>query len=317
MPEKQYLKNIIGADAIKKQITFYLKNFETTGIFKNLLIIGGRGTGKSKLALEISRHLVDSKTKKIRKLIQINCASLTSLDDFFKIVEEHLVDGEVSCHFDEAEQLDKNIAIALLDILAVNSGYKNSYIYQNETYIFDFRKLSFIFSTTNPEKLLEPLVDRLEVVSIPPYKKDDLTKILAHNLNGYKFSNEVLEELASVARGNPRASVKLAQNIDGFLKRNNQTYLDLEDVKKLYQELSVLPLGLTQTELEILRVLKINRNCSLTHLAAALGENVQAVRRFSETFLLKNNLIEISSIKGRNLSTNGAKYLKQLEEIGL
>ena len=312
--QKEYLKGVIGIDAIKRQVIFYIKNFETTGIFKNCLVVGAKGTGKTHLIREMARHLTERNSGRIRKFVEINCASLKNLNEFFVIVNEHISNCECTIYFDESEELDKEISIALLSILEVNEQKRTQYVYQGETHVFDFRNVSFIFSTTDPQKMLNPLIDRLEVINVPAYNIKDLAEIVSNNLKNVKMDNEALNSLASVTRGNPRSCVKLSDNIKDYLKRKQKTDLGLEDCKKIYQELSIYPLGLNQSELQILETLKSNSRCSLTRLAAILGGSTQMIRRFDETFLLKNGLIEISPSRGRELTGKGANYLRILKE---
>ncbi|MDO8609274.1 MAG: Holliday junction DNA helicase RuvB C-terminal domain-containing protein [bacterium] len=310
--EKEYLRGVIGIEPIKKQISFYLRNFETTGIFKNLLVVGAKGVGKTKIIRETAKHLVNKNTKKIRKLIEINCASLKNLSEFIDIVSEHIVDCENTVYLDESEELDRDISIALLSILEINEQKRTQFVYGGGTYVFDFRRVSFIFSTTDPQKMLSPLVDRLEVVNLPAYDLNDLGKIVAHNLLNIQIDEQTLENLATVTRGNPRSCIKLTDNIKDYLKRINKDILSLQDCKKIYSELSIFPLGLNQSEVQILQTLKHNP-CSLTRLAAILGGSTQMIRRFDETFLLKTGLIEIIP-KGRKLTPRGLGYLKSLQE---
>jgi Holliday junction resolvasome RuvABC ATP-dependent DNA helicase subunit len=317
MDEKQYLRDVIGIEPIKNQLIFHIKNFETTGIFRNLLLVGSKGNGKSLLARAIARHLTEGKSNRIRKFIELNCAAIPTLNDFINVISEHLIDCEGTIYFDEAEELSKEVGIALLTILNINEEKKNTFTYNGEEYLFDFREISFIFSTTNPEKLLAPLVDRLELVNLPTYKVSELSGIISKNLGNIKFSPEVLENLSHVARGNPRSCVKLTDNIKDYLKRINKNYLSIDDCKEIYKQLSVFPLGLNQSEIQILETLKSNPNCSLSRLAAILGGSVQMIRRFDETYLLKCGLLEISGARGRNLTSRGITYLKKLQELEL
>lgn len=314
---ENYLNDIVGIEPIKKQLIFHLRNFEATGIFRNLLFVGSKGNGKSKLAREVARHLVNKKTGMIRKFVELNCAAIPLLSDLMSVVSEHLVDCEATIYLDEAEELSKEVSIALLTILNNTEKKKNIFVYNGEEYVFDFRKLTFLLSTTNPEKMSAPLIDRLELVNLPSYKISELAEIISKNLNGIRFSEEALENLASVARGNPRSCVKLTDNIKDYLKRTGKTNLNIDDCHNIYNELSVFPLGLNQSEIQILDTLKHNPNCSLSRLAAILGGSTQMIRRFDETYLLKCGLLEISGARGRNLTNRGLTYLKKLEELSV
>ena len=315
--EKEYLDGVIGIDTVKSQLTFHIRNYEATGVWHPLLITGAKGSGKNHLTTAIFKHIKDSKTDLIRKFITVNCSTLQTLEDFFNIVTEHLADGETSILFDECEQLKKDspVALALLTILAPNISNKNTFHYCNEDYEFSFKKTAFIFATNEPQKVNAALVDRLQVISIPSYRLSDLAKIVAINLPKYKIENKTLEKIASITRYNPRAAVKTAQNIDGYLQRYNKRHLQENDWQNICKELSILPMGLNHKELEILNILHDNPGSSLTKVSSILGDSTEAVRQFSESYLLKNNLMQITTGRGRELTVGGRKYLRQLKKM--
>ena len=81
---------------------------------------------------------------------------------------------------------------------------------------------------------------------------------------------------------------------------------------ELVKILSVHPLGLNVTEIQLLRILKDNKDCSLTNLSAKTGISKQAVQRDFEIYLQKHSLMEITTA-GRNITAKGLDYLKLLD----
>lgn len=316
----EYLKEIVGIKPVKKQVSLYLDIFNATGYFKNLLLVGAKGTGKTKLAREIGKELISKKTGKPRDFYEINCASLSGIKElFFEIGDIILQEEEATFYFDECEQLSKDIGLALLSILEVKNeeAKVNEFKFNELDYFFNFGKVTFIFATTNAEKMLEPLVDRLELVNIPAYEEVELMAILDHYLDTVQVDRDVLKNLSGVVRGNPRACVKLTKNIKGYLEVKNKNKFTLEDCKELYFKLSIYPMGLNYSEVQILQILRDTPNCSLTRLGAKTGKNVQMLRRFEEVYLQKAGLIEIRQSLGRNLTTAGSNYLRELKKQGL
>jgi len=314
------LSEVIGLEPIKKQIMFHLDAQKKTGFFENLLLVGGKGTGKTLIARSIGKALLDDRTGFPRRFIEINCADLGSVNELFCSPMGSLVRRgcEATFYFDECEELNRGVSIALLSILEVKSDHKKktSYNHDGEEFVFDWSKQSFIFSTTNPEKMLEPLVDRLEVINIPAYGQKELKEILAYHLRDLDVQDDALESLASVSRGNPRACVKLARKIKKSALISGQKTVSPKECLQLYRNLSIYPLGLTFSEVQILTTLLKNPNCSLTRLGAITGKNIQMLRRFEEVFLQKRGLIEIRTAAGRNITPAGREYLDSLKKEG-
>ena len=138
-----------------------------------------------------------------------------------------------------------------------------------------------------------------------------LGRIVAMNIGEIEFEKDVLLDVAPILRGNARAAQKIADNFLIKLKgRTKFTFKDWEEYKKTF---NVLPLGLSEGELKILRILKECKECSLTNLAAKTGLTVEAIRRDAELYLQKQSLIEIRQ-RGRALTAKGTRYLREMKE---
>ncbi len=105
---------------------------------------------------------------------------------------------------------------------------------------------------------------------------------------------------------------KMGENIKRYMVAHDEEFLTHNQWREIAERLSIKPLGLENTEIKILKVLQRNPNCSLTRVAANLELTPECVRSHFESFLLKNNLIEISK-RGQNLTELGHEYLKSLQ----
>jgi len=105
----------------------------------------------------------------------------------------------------------------------------------------------------------------------------------------------------------------MANKIESYLKTKSENIFTKEDWKTLKQKLSILPLGLNQTELRVLQTLKAKTEMTLTNLSAVTGMTRSSLQKDFEIWLLKNNLIQIVE-KGRMLTVKGHEYLKLYEE---
>jgi len=153
-------------------------------------------------------------------------------------------------------------------------------------------------------------MDRLERVDLEEYTLEEMGKIVSLNLD-IKIDAKALEDISSVLRGNARAAQKMAQKIESYCEQNNTKAFKLEDWKKLSNILSIYPLGLNITEILLLNILKDNKDCSLTNLAAKTGISKHAVQRDFEIYLQKHSLMDITTA-GRNITAKGLEYLKKL-----
>ena len=156
-------------------------------------------------------------------------------------------------------------------------------------------------------------MDRLERIELEDYTHSDLADIVKLNIGDeISFEGNVLKEVAPILRGNARAAQKITDNFLLQLKgRDRFTYKDWKDYKATF---NVLPLGLSEGELKIMRILKVSKECSLTNLAAKTGLTVEAIRKDSETYLLRQNLLEIRQ-RGRALTPAGVRYLRDLKGL--
>ena len=83
---------------------------------------------------------------------------------------------------------------------------------------------------------------------------------------------------------------------------------DAGDWVKLKHALGIMPLGLNDIEIQILKALRGRKDCSLTNLSAKVGLTAQCIRQDFEMYLQKTNLMSIST-GGRSLTGEGEEYL--------
>ena len=128
-------------------------------------------------------------------------------------------------------------------------------------------------------------------------------------MKGIKFEKGVLDDVATVLRGNARAAQKMANNMKTYLQAKNSKKFTNKDWAIMRDELGILPLGVNRIELIVLNALKEKKECSLTHLAAKTGLTPQCLRQDFEMYLQKMNLMEITT-SGRALTKTGHDYLE-------
>jgi|TARA_R110000824_G_scaffold352371_2_gene539429 Holliday junction DNA helicase RuvB len=273
------------------------------------MFVAPKGCGKTTMAKATARRL--KSINKDKKYFEINCSTLKNVKQFFnQIVIPYMQDREATILFDECSEIPKDVTMALLTILNPNPDHQTSFSFEDYTVDFDFRQLSFMFATTETQSVFHALMDRLERVDLEEYSLSEMGEIVGMNLD-LKIEAKALQNISSVLRGNARAAQKMAQKIESYCEMNNTKVFKDSDWKKLSNILSIFPLGLNTTEILLLNILKDNKDCSLTNLAAKTGISKHAVQRDFEIYLQKHSLMDITTA-GRNITAKGLDYLKKL-----
>jgi Holliday junction resolvasome RuvABC ATP-dependent DNA helicase subunit len=323
-------EKIIGQEAAKKKALFYLGSYLHTRIFPNTIITAPKGQGKTTLAREIAKGLPlfndegkiveepDPKTngksnRIVRKdFVEVNCSTLKNLKQFINsVLIKYVVGKRVTVFFDEASEIPKDISMALLTILNPNPEGRTVFAYEEYVCDFDFREQTFIFATSEPQKVFHALIDRLERIDLEEYTFDDLAKIVQKGAKEVKFENAALANISTVLRGNARAAQMMADKVKQFLRGREE--FSSKDWKQLRDHLGIYPLGLNAGEIAVLRHLEAtNEGTSLTCLSSKTGLTREALQRDYEMHLMRHNLLEITT-SGRVITAKGRDYLAMLQ----
>ena len=302
--------DIVGQDKAKKKLQFFHRGYEASGIIPHLMFIAPKGCGKTTLAKAIGRQLKSSETGKTKRFLEINCSTIKNVKQFFnQVIVPHVANKECTILFDEASELPKDVTMMLLTCLNPNENNRNEFAYEDYVVDFDFRIHSFLFATTEAHKIFHALMDRCERVDLEEYSYNQLGTIIARQMKGIKFEKGVLDDVATVLRGNARAAQKMANNMKTYLQAKKSKKFSKKDWLIMKDELGILPLGVNRIELIVLNALKEKKECSLTHLAAKTGLTPQCLRQDFEMYLQKMNLMEITT-SGRALTKTGHDYLE-------
>lgn len=310
-----YFDEMIGQSKTKKVLGFYIDAFEKTEILPHMFIVGQRGQGKTMLATQVAKNLHSKTLGHVKPMLTINCATLKNVRQFVEdIVLRYVRDQHMTLFFDEVHELPESIQTCMLTVLNPNKNNINTLRFEDYNIEFDFSKISFIFATTDPQKVITPFKDRCRMVHMEEYKYDELGEIMEGNTEGLEFDQETLRDIASVCRGNARNATLMAKdNIMQYAARYNISFIDMEVWGKVKDILGILPLGLENTELQILEVLRERKFCSLTNISAVTGLSTNAIRAEFELYPMKHGLMEVAQ-GGRRLTGKGLDYLKSIKE---
>tara|TARA_Y100001937_G_scaffold54357_1_gene75000 strand:- start:111 stop:1073 length:963 start_codon:yes stop_codon:yes gene_type:complete len=302
--------DIIGQESAKRVLDFHIGGFKATKVMPHLMFVAPKGCGKTTLAKAVARTLKGIDDAK--RYFEINCSTIKNVKQFFnQLVIPLMQDRDATILFDEASEIPKDVSMAMLTILNPNAENMTSFSFEDYTVDFDFSRLSFMFATTETQSVFHALMDRLERVDLEEYSIDEMGQIVALNLD-LDIEPKTLRDIAGVLRGNARAAQKMAHKIVSYSKQNSVKRFGTTHWQDLSKILNIFPLGLNVTEIQLLRILKDNKDCSLTNLSAKTGISKQAVQRDFEIYLQKHSLMEITTA-GRNITAKGLDYLKLLD----
>ena len=286
-------ENLIGQRNVKKKLNFYLKGYEATSVCPFLNLVGAKGLGKTLFAKEFAKNLKNKDGSK-RPFLELNCSTIKNNEQFFTQVFLPLIlNNEITILFDEAHALPKDLTMAFLTIFNTEKTHTKDFVWDEQTFTFNFKKQTFIFATTESDKLFPPLKDRLSTIDFEQYSKDELGEIIKLNCEGVSFSDQSLKMLSTTVRGNARNAVMRAKEIVLYCEAENRPDFLESDFNKLEDLLGILPHGITCTEQQILQILKDRGSCTLQTLSAVTGLSPTAIRRDHEIYLLRKNFMQI------------------------
>jgi Holliday junction resolvasome RuvABC ATP-dependent DNA helicase subunit len=284
---------LVGQDSVKKKLGFYLEAYNSTSIVPFLNFVGAKGLGKTEFAREFGRNVLNAEGNK-RTFVEINSSTVKGVNQFFEqIYLPFILDKEVTIFFDEAHALPKELIMVFLSIFNTESGHEKTIIHKETAYVFDFKKHSFLFATTESDKIFAPFKDRLITVDFDNYSQGDLSQIFLNNLVNITFADDALDYISSTFRGNARNCVQRVKDIQFYSKSRNINHFSMVEVKDLCDTLSILPEGCSQIEWRILNILRKEGRQSLQSLSARTGLSRNSIQKDHENYLLSKGYIEI------------------------
>jgi Holliday junction resolvasome RuvABC ATP-dependent DNA helicase subunit len=307
---------VFGQLAAKKKMNMFLDGYDRNKVLPNIALISSQGGGKTTIARAIGKNLKSSdKSKPHKPFIELIGSTVVSMKSFFEsVVLKHMVDKEATIFIDEAHSLPMDVVEAFLAITNPTPTHVNVFEFGDYRVNFDSRLHTFIFASTEAQKLFKPLMNRFERIELEPYTNSELGNILMQNLAGVTIDRNLLEkEIVSVVRGNGREAQKMGFKIKTYLDGKQKMVFDHNDWAEFSDAMGIIPLGLTPLELRVLRIIESRMGTSLTQLSARTGMNPEALRTDVETNLLRLGFVEIRQGQGRTVTHEGQAYLKRLD----
>lgn len=305
-------ENIIGQTKTIRKLKFFIQAQHKTGISPNIMFVAPKGCGKTMMAEAYAGELKQA-DETPRPWAYLNCSTLKNLSQFMErcLIPCTIEDRECSVFLDEASEIPRDVTMALLTVLNPTSNDTSVLTYDGESYHFDFRRTTFLFATTEAHQVFHALMDRLERVDLEEYTSDQLAQIVSKS-SKILIAPNVLKKITSIARGNGRDAVLLAKKINKWVINNpGSKVFGMAEWKDLADTINILPLGLNDNELKLLKILSERPFTTLTGLSARTMMSKTSLQKDLELYLQKQNLMEILP-KGRRITKKGLDYLKSL-----
>jgi Holliday junction resolvasome RuvABC ATP-dependent DNA helicase subunit len=303
---------LIGQTAIKSKLEFYAKGHQNTSTTPFLMFNGAKGLGKTHFARTFSKNLKQAGKDKRKPFVEVNCATIGSFKQFIEeFYLQNIVGREVTLLFDEAHELPKKLAQAFLTVLNTEKETKRWLKTADGEVPFDFKELTFLFATTELDRLFAPLKERLKRIDFAPYTEEELGEILKMNIDDVDFDEIVVPDISATLRGNARDAVQMAHDIDIYCENHNTNKFGKSDWDALRDILQIHPLGVNETELQVLRLLRERGECSLQEISNFTGMSRRAIQREAENYPLARGLMKIDG--QRKITDKGRKLL---DEVG-
>ena len=308
-----YFKGLVGQDNAKRKIGFYIDAYKNEGYIPHIMFIAPKGTGKTAFAESLGKNL--TKDGRVKPFLAINCSQVKNLKQFFnELIIPCLVDRDITLFLDECSELPKDVEMALLTILNPNKNLRTEFTYEDYTFECDFRRVSFIFATTEAQDVFHALMDRCERIDLEDYSYDELGQIMQLINDKQKWEGDVLHKISTTLRGNARKAQQMADKVRLALskKTSRKNVFTKKDWNNLAHTMTIHPLGLTGAEVRLLRTLSEQKYIRLVNLSAKMGLSKGCLQRDHELYLQKHNLMEVTP-HGRAITTQGLNYLKSLK----
>ena len=314
--KRDTFEGLIGQEAVKRKLNFYINAFKSTSRMPFLLFNSGKGMGKTAFARATARSLTN-RDGRPRPILELNSASVRNNAMFFEQVFLSYMNGkEITVFFDEAHNLPNDFTQVLLTLCNIEADPVREFEWKGVSHTFDFTKVSFFFATTEADKLFPPLKDRLDLVSFGRYSEDELIQIMKISNDTFTLNDPHLEAIvANTLRGNPRFAVRRSQEIEAICASKKVQRFTEKIWGELCYHLDIKPYGLTSGEIEILRVLNKRGPTTLTGLGQATDMSVSSIRRDIENYLVRCGFMKIEGL--RKITPAGSNLLKELDKLNI
>lgn len=305
MPNETFVE-IIGQDSVKDTLSLYIDAYKETERLPFFNFVAGKGAGKSHIVRKF-REGLKRKDGSRPPILEVNSATIKNAKVFFESVFPIWANNNAFLFLDEIHCLPHEIQSIFLSVLDVKKDPVRTVDFDGAPYTFDFRKISFAGASTDSQKLLGPLQDRLRAINLEEYSDEQLFEIFELNLeNRVEIQPCAKAEIVSTFRGNPRDVVVKAEDLKTYAAAKQCQKITKQIWESFSRIMGIKPMGLSHSEIQVLKAVGKRREASLTDVSSITGFDRSLIQRSLEGILVRKGLLCIDG--KRKLSADGYRF---------
>lgn len=303
---------LIGQESVKKRLSIYLATYKQSGSIPFFNFIAGAGFGKTQFCRTFRENMERPKGGR-PPLLEVNAASIKNAKAFFEHIYPDWSNHKAFLFLDEAHNLPNDLQEILLTVLNTEKNKVRSITFQDEYYEFDFNSLCIALGTTDQQKLKKPFRDRFTDISFENYTQDQLFMIFRNSLKKEIFiRKEIVTEIISRFRGNPRDAVKKADDLFLFCSACGISEVNKAVWDDFCDYMGIMPYGLNHGEIQVLNAIGKSGSCSLNAITSITGLSRSAIQNDYECHLIRRRLMDIDG--HRRLTPLGIALYRELQK---
>lgn len=303
------LTDLIGQNKVKNRLNFYSRLYKSGYTVPAIMLNAAKGLGKTEFARQFHNTI---KQDEDHKFFEINCGTIRNAEDFFEqVFIPNIAGRNITVLFDECHALPKDLTDVFLSAFNVEGVKKKQVSLGMNVVTFDFTKQVYMFATTELHKIFAPLKDRLSIIDFKPYTENELAKMIRAKFDWIEYDDGVLEAVVHTVGGNARSAIKMAVDIRNWCNVNSTHNVSHSAWNKIKKEFDIMPFGLVNVEVQILKALAERGSCSLQMLSAITGMSRQAIQLEAENNLLRKGFMEIDG--KRKITNKGTQILNKIK----
>ncbi|MGH8544266.1 MAG: AAA family ATPase [Gammaproteobacteria bacterium] len=175
-----------------------------------------------------------------------------------------------------------------------------------------------IGATTEPGVLSQPLLRRFLIhVELDPYTESEIAQIIQGSARrlGWTITEGAAEKLARYGRRNPGTANGLLTSANNRAVATDRDVIDEAVADEVIERLRLYPLGLTETDVRVLRLLydRSPKGVGQAEISRAIGISLSQFACMCEPYLRLLGFVE--TLSRRVIRPEGISYLAQIGKI--